>query len=150
MTDLPDTMGIIVARRDKDGKPLSVYPYDGDTVRHVAACASVARSILATKEGEQSLIRVGERFNYSRSHRWYGTRPMKFLVGMFLGHIVAAWPPIFLEESMTHLDHTAATFRIRWKDEFDTRLQTISLNDGVGRHTDPRIRLLRFSKLTLP
>ena len=134
MTDLPDTMRITVARRDKDGKPVAVYPHDGDRVRHIAGCANVARSILATEQGKQSLICLGEQFNHSRSHRWYGTEPMRFIVRMFLDHIVTAWPPIFCEESMAHPDHNAASFRVRWEEKFDTRLQTISLNDGVGRH----------------
>ena len=134
MTDMPNTMGIIVGHRDKDGKPLHVYPYDGDTAGHVAGCANVARSILATEKAKQSLICLGDKFNRSTKDPWYGSRPMKVIVEAFLKHVMTGWPPIFLEDGMTNPDHTGGTFRLGWNPDFDTRQQTISLNARVGRH----------------
>ena len=67
MSDLPDTVRITVAHGDEDGKPVAVYSHDGDRVRHIAGCANVACSILATEQEKQSLIRLGEQFNHSRT-----------------------------------------------------------------------------------
>ena len=134
MTNLLNTLDIIIIHRTMNGKPDSMLPYNGDTAAQLIACVNLARSILASEKGKQSLISLGNKLdNKPRLDKWYDVE-MKDIVKVFLGIVMTKWPPLFLEETMENPDHAGATFRAQWETIFETRDHPISLNAGVGRN----------------
>ena len=134
MTNLLNTLDIIIIHREMNGKPDSMLPYNGDTAAQLIACVNLARSILASEKGNQSLISLGNKLdNKPRLDKWYDVE-MKDIVKVFLGIVMTNWPPLFMEETMENPDHTGATYRVEWDTVFKTRDHPISLNAGVCRN----------------
>lgn len=135
MTYLLNTLDITIFHRDKDGKSDFIYPYNGNIATHVAGCANLARSILATEIAEQSFKRLGDKFESETDlERWYNPIEMDVVAKRFLNIIKTKWPPMFLEEAMENPDEAGATYRTGWELVFDTREHPMSLNAAVGRH----------------
>ena len=134
MNKLLKTLDIIIIHREKNGKPDSILPYNGDIAAQLIACVNLARAILVTEEGKKSLISLGNKLdNKPRPDKWYNVE-LKDVVKRFLDKVMTRWPPLFMEETMENPDHTGATFRAEWGKDFNTRDHPISLNAGVGRH----------------
>ena len=135
MTSLLNTLDITIFHRDKDGKPDFIYPYNGNIATHVAGCANLARSILATERGEQAFTKLGNKFESETDlERWYKPIKMDVVAKRFLNIVKSKWPPTFLEEAMENPDEAGATYRTGWDLDFDTREHPMSLNAAVGRH----------------
>ena len=61
MTNPLNTLDIIMIHRQADRKPKSLIPYNGHQAAHLTACINLTRAILATEEGEQSFISLGNK-----------------------------------------------------------------------------------------
>ena len=134
MSNPLNTLDIIIIHRKMNGKPDSILPYNGDTAAQLIACVNLARAILATEKGKQSLISLGNKLDKKpRLDKWYNVE-LKDVVEAFLDIVMTRWPPLFMEETMENPDHQGATFRAEWGKAFKPRDHPISLNAGVGRH----------------
>ena len=135
MTNPLNTLDIIMIHRQADGEPKSLIPYNGHQAAHVTACVNLARAILASEEGKQSFISLGDKLvRKSKPQRWWGEdTDMKHVVKSFVELVTTNWPPLFIEETLKSPDLMGATFRKVWEGSFDTRKFPICINAGVGR-----------------
>ena len=127
-----------IVHRDRSGKPDFVYSCDDKLASLVVASINVCRGMLRDPKIRSAFVSFAREYNRSGSvpRAWYrdpyyGYESMEDVVNTYIEVILASFPIVYIDDSITSPSCLAACPRRPWIHHFQPRDQSILLNGPV-------------------
>ncbi|CAD6575623.1 MAG: hypothetical protein ASARMPREDX12_007396 [Alectoria sarmentosa] len=122
-----------IVHRDRHGEPDFVYPWDGNLATCVVASINICRGMLRNAKIRSAFVSFTREYNRSNPRAWYqdpryGYETTEDVVVTFINVILASFPIVYIDESITSPGTLGGHPRRAWDHHFQPRDQSILLN----------------------
>lgn len=126
-----------IVHRDRHGEPDFVYPWDGNLAAYVVASINICRGMLRNAKIRSAFVSFTREFNRSNPRAWYqdpqyGYETNEDVVVTFINVILASFPIVYIDDSITSPGILGGHPRRGWDHHFQPRDQSILLNGWVS------------------
>ena len=126
-----------IVHRDRHGEPDFVYPWDGNLATCVVASINICRGMLRNAKIRSAFVSFTREYNRSNPRAWYqdpryGYETTEDVVVTFINVILASFPIVYIDESITSPGTLGGHPRRAWDHHFQPRDQSILLNGWVS------------------